>query len=74
MCAKCARACNPINMGQNLESCKRPFDVILEKLVATKHFTLSVGNECKEQYALFLSTSVKDEGVFLMIQEPYKSS
>ena len=58
---RCAKALNLINMAQNLESCKKLFYVILEKLVATKHFTSLVGGECKQKYALFLSTSVKDD-------------
>ena len=59
--AGCARALNPINMARNPESCKKHLDVILEKLVATKHFTLSIGDECKQEYGLFLSTIVKEE-------------
>ena len=46
-------------MTQNPKFCKKLFDVILEKLVATKHFTLLVGDESKQEYVLFLSTAVK---------------
>ena len=48
-------------MAKNPESCKKIFYEILEKLVVTKHFTSLVGDECKQKYALFLSTSVKDD-------------
>ena len=44
-------------MAQNTESCKKLFDVIIEKLVATP----SVGDKCKQECALFLFTSVKDD-------------
>ena len=59
--ARCARALKPINMAQNPESCRRLFDVILKKLISNKHFTLSVWDECQQEYALFLSTKVKDK-------------
>ena len=45
--SRCARTLNPINMPQNPESCKKLFDVIIEMLFATKHFTSLVGDVCK---------------------------
>ena len=48
-------------MAQSPESCKKLFNIVLEKLVATKHFTSSIANEAKQQFSLFLSTTVKDD-------------
>ena len=56
--SRCTGALNLINMAQDPESCKKLLDMILEKLVSTKHS--SVGDKCKQEYALFLCTTVED--------------
>ena len=45
-------------MSENQLSSKKLFNLILEKLVSSHHFTASQANNAKSQYAIFLQTIV----------------
>ena len=56
--ARCCRCLNPHFMSENQSSKKKLFNLILEKLVSSHHFTANQADNAKRQYAHFLQTIV----------------
>ena len=60
--ARCCRCLNPHFMSENQSSSKKLFNVILEELVSSHHFTANQADNAKSQYANFLQTIVNRNG------------
>ena len=56
--ARCCRCLNPHFISENQSSSKKLFNLILEKLVSSHHFTANQADNAKSQYANFLQTIV----------------
>ena len=56
--ARCCRCLNSQFMSENQSSSKKLFNLILEKLVSSHHFTANQADNAKSQYANFLQTIV----------------
>ena len=56
--ARCCMCLNPNFMSENQSSSKKLFNLILEKLVSSQHFTANQADNAKSQYANFLQTIV----------------
>ena len=56
---RCCRSLNPVYMAEYLETCKKLFDKILEKLVICKHVTSTQAGAAKNEYSNFFQTVIK---------------